>query len=139
MLLEYLAHHIGVPYIWGGKELKKDKGFDCSGFVQEGLEAIGIVKSSTLNSQNSQSLFNVLSGHVIMQKSAAPGDLLFFGQSITSVTHIAYALGPHYMLECGGGDNDKLKDAGMVRVRPIRKDLVAVIPIQQLLDKEVRI
>ena len=32
-VLVYADQYVGLPYVWGGKDLYRDGGFDCSGFV----------------------------------------------------------------------------------------------------------
>lgn len=39
-ILNYSFQYIGTPYVWGGNSL--DRGIDCSGFVKELYEKIGI-------------------------------------------------------------------------------------------------
>lgn len=137
--LTYAWQFIGTPYVWGGKELKRDRGYDCSGYVQEYLEALGIVKSGINNVMNSQQLYSRLMSHcTISVKVCNPGDLIFFGKNTSDIDHVGIAIGSSHMLEAGGG-SDKLLVSGMVRVRPIRKDYVAVLQIAELLEKNVRI
>lgn len=137
-MIGYGFQFIGTVYVWGGKELKKDAGYDCSGFVQELLESIGIVSSGINNAMSAQQLFDKLHSHVQGQKVAGAGDILFFGKDLKSLNHIAIALSDRLMLEAGGG-SDTLKQSGMVRMRPIRKDCVAILPINELIDKGVKL
>jgi cell wall-associated NlpC family hydrolase len=137
-MVGYGLQFIGTYYVWGGKELKKDKGYDCSGFVQELLESIGIVSSGINNAMSAQGLYDKLHSHVTGQKVAGFGDLLFFGKSLTGINHVAIALSDKLMLEAGGG-SDTLSASGMVRMRPIRKDCVVILPIHELIDQGVRI
>lgn len=137
--LTYAWQFIGTSYVWGGKELKRDRGYDCSGYVQEYLEALGIVKSGLNNVMNAQQLYSRLMSHCsISVKVCNPGDLIFFGKNTSDIDHVGIAIGFSHMLEAGGG-SDKLLVSGMVRVRPIRKDHVAVLQIAELLEKQVRI
>jgi cell wall-associated NlpC family hydrolase len=137
--LTYMWQFIGTPYVWGGKELKRDRGFDCSGYVQEYLEALGVVKSGVNNDMNAQQLYNRLSTYCsITVKVCSPGDIIFFGQSLTTITHIGIAIGSKHMIEAGGGSHNMLT-TGMVRIRPIRKDQVSALQIAELLEKKIKI
>jgi cell wall-associated NlpC family hydrolase len=137
--LTYAWQFVSTPYVWGGKELKRDRGFDCSGFTQEYLEALGIIKSGVTNDLNSQQQYARLSGFCSLSvKVCNYGDLLFFGKSTNEITHVAIAIGSSHMLEAGGGSHNMLT-TGMVRMRPIRRDYVGVLSIRELLQKQVRI
>lgn len=137
--LTYMWQFIGTPYIWGGKELKRDRGYDCSGYVQEYLEAMGIIKRGVMNDLNAQQIYSRLMSHCsISVKVCNPGDIVFFGNSTSDINHVGIAIGSSHMLEAGGG-SDKMPLTGMVRMSPIRKDHVAVLQIAELLEKNVRI
>jgi cell wall-associated NlpC family hydrolase len=126
-LVQYLFRFIGSRYQWGG-EGPYNVGFDCSGFVLEGLKAFGLWGK---NDATSQGIYE----HFLKAKGASSsrpdvGCLLFFGKDTKSITHIGVSINNYQFIEAGGGDS-KSVDKGMVRIRPNnwRKDLVAVIDI----------
>ena len=126
---EYLLSFVGRPYIWGGDGSGEcDGGFDCSGLVLEGLWAFGLYGGSDTTAQGLYKYLRAegwIPGPRFLEND---GDVLFFGKDTAHITHTAMALGDGLMVEAGGGGS-KCKSAaassGMVRVRPIRKDLVA--------------
>jgi cell wall-associated NlpC family hydrolase len=67
-LLRYAQTKIGIPYKLGGVT---DKGYDCSGFVQEVFGKISIKVPRTTE-------FQVNVGKEVSQKDARAGDLVFF-------------------------------------------------------------
>jgi len=120
---DYGKAFIGVEYKWGGKTV--ESGFDCSGFVSECLKSAGSLENKKL--LNSQGLYNHLVGDGI-SSAIMEDSLLFFGESVNSISHVAIAINDFQMIEAGGeGRLDT--DAGWVRIRPIsmRGDLVGVI------------
>lgn len=135
-LTEYLKHFIGRPYIWGGDGTGKTaNGFDCSGLVLEGLWALGLYTGSDVTAQG---LYNFLTKQANWREGnidhANDGDILFFGKSVTKITHVAVALGDGLMIEAGGGGSSCKSAAtstGFVRVRPIRKDVVACVYLKK--------
>jgi cell wall-associated NlpC family hydrolase len=132
LFLAILMSHIGVPYKWGGNN--RLEGFDCSGFVQEGLMSIGL---DPRGDQTAQGLFEILSQihNVKFINEPLRGDILFFGKDAESITHTAVAINSVLMIEAGGGGRNTttIEDAkahsAMVRVRPIRKDLVRIVEL----------
>lgn len=131
-LTDYLKTFIGRPYIWGGNGSGKTSGgFDCSGLILEGLWAFGLYAGTDTTAQG---LYDHLTktalwkdGHI---DHAGDGDLLFFGKSTAKITHVAVALGDGLMLEAGGGGSScktAATSTGFVRIRPIRKDVVACV------------
>ncbi len=74
----------GVPYLWGGRT---PMGFDCSGFVQQVMTAIGIAVPRDAHQQLLASRRLRLSDH------ARAGDLVFFGHIGGRMTHVGIALG----------------------------------------------
>ena len=131
LLINVALQHLNIPYIWGGK--CPLVGLDCSGLVQVILRAAGIDPPLDQNSQAYYNHFVSLPG--TKAGEYGPGALVFYGKNVRSITHIAWCLSEHQMIEAGGGDSTtrtlqdaKIKDA-YVKVMPIqrRKDLVAVL------------
>jgi cell wall-associated NlpC family hydrolase len=126
--IAYAMKFIGQPYEWGG-DGRKSKGFDCSGLIQEILWSIGALPHKINNQpvdMSAQALydyFKAKAGPV----SCANGNLVFFGKSISEITHVGLTLNEYQYVEAGGGDSKNL--AGMVRTRPVwyRGDKVAEI------------
>ena len=125
---DYAQKFIGRPYIWGGDgSAKCHGGFDCSGFVLEVLWAFGVYTGMDTTAQGL---------YAWAKKQKASKDpyfrRLFFGKDLKHITHVAIGsiLNTNLMIEAGGGDS-KCKtpetSTGMVRIRPLRKDLVADI------------
>jgi cell wall-associated NlpC family hydrolase len=133
-LTEYLKHFIGRPYIWSGDGTgPKHNGFDCSGLVLEGLWAMGLYTGSDISAQGIYNFFSK-KWKTRLPKNSKDGDLLFFGKSVKSITHVAVALGNGLMIEAGGGGSKcdtASNSTGFVRVRPItnRKDCLVSLYI----------
>lgn len=124
----YINCLVGTPYKLGGN-VPQDGGMDCSAVV---LELLRCISKWGTSDATAQMIYNTLAkknddekppmtSHFIMKDS-----LLFFGESTSKITHVAWAIGAGFMFEAGG--NDK---TGMCRFRKItwRKDLVAVVAL----------
>jgi cell wall-associated NlpC family hydrolase len=74
-----------------------------------------------------QQIFNTLVHTCSIHGEAMKGDVLFFGDTRSKITHIAIADNDWQMVEAGGGGQKST--SGMVRIRPIqhRKDLIAIL------------
>lgn len=83
-LCEYAIQFVGNPYVWGGTSLTK--GADCSGFVLSVYKNYGFTLPHYSGAQSNH-------GTEISYKDAQPGDLLFYGSSKTSITHVAIYIG----------------------------------------------
>lgn len=122
-LLDYAKSFIGIPYRYGGNSHLL--GFDCSGYALEIMRAAGYVKSGQDMSAND--LYKFIEPYCSTLDSVPrAGALVFFGESVTKITHVGFALDGYLMLEAGGGDSQtlELKDAiarnAFIRLRPIR-------------------
>jgi cell wall-associated NlpC family hydrolase len=95
---------LGTPYQWGGEA--PSTGFDCSGLVQYAYEQAGLALPRTAQQQYDAG------PHLPVTSPPQPGDLVFFGHSDRSVTHVGLALGEGRMV-------DAPHTGALVRVEPI--------------------
>ena len=131
MAMQYL----NVPYKWGGNNTL---GFDCSGLVLKVLDDVGI----TLPDMTSQQIYNWCVHKSKGRSSNRECDsLLFFGDNVNAITHVAISLGRindvFCMIEAGGAGKNSLqmsaeelaqRDARVrLRCQSTRRDLVASI------------
>lgn len=129
LLIAYAMSMLNTPYKWGGNNPLQ--GFDCSGLVQYVLKSAGMVPKQDFTAQKLYEYFENDSTH----NTYAPGSLVFYGESINKITHVALMIDRYRVIEAAGGDHTtltfddaKLKDAA-VRIRLVnyRPDLVAIL------------
>lgn len=129
VMLECALACLNVPYRWGGDN--PVQGMDCSGFVQWVLKSVGLDPKGDQTAQGLCDHFDRTGSHT----APTLGALVFFGESMTKVTHVALCLNEWQMIEAGGGNSlTKTKSdaealGACVRVRMItsRSDRVAII------------
>ncbi len=130
ILLAYANQLVGVNYKWGGNN--PIEGFDCSGLVMELLKSTG--EPLPASDMTAQQLFDHYQTHGEWNRIQA-GSLVWYGESVTKITHVAMLLDDTRVIEAAGGSqttldrNDAAVKNAFVRVRPIdyRKDRVAII------------
>lgn len=83
-IVEYAKRFIGNVYVYGGTSLTN--GVDCSGFTMRIYEHFGITIPRVAQDQ-----YNA--AEKIQQKDLLPGDLVFYGDSSGSITHVAMYIG----------------------------------------------
>jgi len=129
LMLDYGKRLIKTPYVWGGD--KPTIGLDCSGLVLELLKAIGVIGRKELD-MTAQGIYAFISSTPGGRDEVDKGDLIFFGTSLSKISHIAIAIDSNYMLEAGG-EGSVANDEGMVRIRPInwRSDFLVCKAIQR--------
>jgi cell wall-associated NlpC family hydrolase len=94
--VEYALSLRGTPYVYGGKT--PNPGMDCSGFV-----AFAARKAINVNFTGSaQNMYN--NSSKVSTDKAEPGDLLFFSDNGSSISHVGIYLGRNGM----GGNNDRM-------------------------------
>lgn len=82
-VLEYAAQFLGIPYVYGGST---PDGFDCSGFTS-------YVFKNTVGSipRVAQAQFDATTR--VTMDELLPGDLVFFGSSVSSISHVGIYVG----------------------------------------------
>jgi cell wall-associated NlpC family hydrolase len=128
LLKAYALQFVGLPYRWGGDDPMD--GFDCSGLVQEVLQAAGIDPPGDQTAHGLYTYFKTMG----LRSGRELGALAFYG-SREKITHVGFCLDSRSMLEAGGGGSKTTslegaaKQNAYIRIRPIegRKDLVTCI------------
>lgn len=132
--IEKAKSYLGVPYVWGGESFSEG-GFDCSGFIYVVLNGSGIKVSR----DTAQGYYKRYKDHEVSKNIIKAGDLLFFGKSKNSITHIAIAVSVNDMIESVGTKSNTIKKKGKgVCINPInrRKDLIAVVRFTENVSRE---
>lgn len=96
---------IGSPYVWGGESMAEG-GYDCSGALYTAANRAGY-KVSRLRAQDYSKL-----GKQIPLGSQMPGDCIFFGTSVSHITHCALYIGNGLMVESRGSSQNTKNNPG---------------------------
>lgn len=91
-LLEYIYSFLGAPYLWGGRTFF---GIDCSGFVQQIYRQLNIMLPRDASQQQ-------LVGSEVTLDAAKIGDLAFFINDKSKVTHVGIILDNHQIIHASG-------------------------------------
>ena len=89
--VDWALAQVGTPYIWGGET--PGVGFDCSGLVQAAYKVAGITLPRVAQDQYDATA-KLGPGDPLQ-----PGDLMFFGQSTSDVTHVGIYIGGGQMVD----------------------------------------
>ena len=108
-LSEYALKFIGVNYTWGGES--PEQGYDCSGFVQECLRACGC---DPQGDQAAQGLYNYFEELSYQTSKPKKDSILFFGDSMKGISHVAIAINSSQMIEASGEGRVET-DLGFIR------------------------
>ena len=112
------ARFSGAPYAWGGLT---PWGVDCSGLVQTTYAARGLALPRDSSEQANH-------GVPVAIGAIEPGDLLFFSESGSRISHVAMAGGDdtlvHSTLACGGFIIESWRPGS--RAARLREQLVAI-------------
>lgn len=94
VILGYAKQFLGAPYFWGGKSVH---GIDCSGFTQivHSLAGISIRRDSPMQFEDGTHVSDDITG-------GTPGDLLFFAENGTRITHVGILLEKNVMIHARG-------------------------------------
>ena len=92
-IIKLAIYLMGVPYLWGGKS---SFGYDCSGFVQMVLKAVGISIPRDTGLQIKTDWLKEIS-----ITDTQPGDLVFFFVD-NQINHVAFTTGEGKIIHCSG-------------------------------------
>ena len=135
--IELAKKYLGRPYVWGGN-CEDEGGYDCSGFVFQVLHQSGF----KVERDTAQGYYNTFSKYETSKTNIATGDLLFFGKSKKSITHIAIAIDNKTMIESIGNSKNTIKKPGKgISISNItrRKDLVAVCRFENVSRETLKV
>lgn len=133
ILEKYALRLLALPYVWGGDDPLV--GFDCSGYVIELMRSVGQLPMA--GDWRAQGLYDHFEAGARADALGVPrfGALVFYGRSVTEITHVAFALDTDRIAEFGGGGS-RVKSAAEAavanaygRIRPVdhRGDRVAIL------------
>jgi hypothetical protein len=93
-VLKMVNEFKGYPYFWGGRSAK---GFDCSGLVQTVFSLIGmkLPRDSWMQQQDGKYVTD-------NPEKAKPGDLYFFSDTGSKITHVGITLGKGRIIHARG-------------------------------------
>jgi hypothetical protein len=83
--VDWALAQVGTPYVWGGET--PGVGFDCSGLVQAAYDAAGINLPRVAQDQYDAG------PPLAPGQPLEPGDLVFFGQGPSAVSHVGIYVG----------------------------------------------
>jgi len=120
LALDYAFRFIGIPYYWGGDD--PIQGFDCSGFVIEVLQAVGLLPFGYKDIAGG--LWNKWKNHTVLK--ARPGCLALWFQpgfplSIQTCSHVELCLDEGYSIGSSGGGSKTITPAEAIRTNAFIK------------------
>lgn len=143
-LLLLVAHsYLNSHYIYASNGSHYENGvyyqsFDCSSYVLRCLQEVEFIKDK--KDRSAQMLYKYLMGREdrVFMGGISKDSILFFGESIKKITHVAIAIDNYHMIGCSSGDNttiniiEAVKRNAKVKIQRInyRNDLVASIKLE---------
>lgn len=94
-VISYAEQYVGLPYVWGGKDVVRDGGFDCSGYA---IWVFNNVCGTAIDADgtNAERLYGLCTS--VSREAAQPGDLVFFRGTYGGIDYIS-----HVGIYCGNG------------------------------------
>ena len=125
---------VGCPYVWGGGN--PWTGLDCSGFIIWIYQVFGLLPSGDWTAAGLADHFGNLPGGP--GGEPRPGDLAFYGESLSQASHVMMVSGPGQVVGASGGGHltttreEAATKGAMVKVKPTgyRSDLVVIVRVK---------
>ena len=122
-----------VPYKWAGND--EYVGVDCSGMIVAIFRRIGLISSRA--DYSSKMLYEKYSRY---PSRPGPGCLVFYGKNLEHITHVAFMINRHQVIEAAGAGSEcktveKAEELGArVRLNPhtYRTPLAIVDPFKSI-------
>lgn len=121
LALRVAWHYLGTPYIWGGDD---PSGFDCSGYVIEILQSVGVLpRSGDWSAAGLWDLFK--QGRRDLYSDYTAGDLIFWrARESDHIIHIEMLVDGTRSIGAQGGGSSNLTTAdawrknSYIKIRP---------------------
>jgi cell wall-associated NlpC family hydrolase len=93
-VVKLIKEFLGYPYFWGGRSVK---GFDCSGLIQTVYSLLGLKlpRDSWMQHRDGKFVSD-------QPGEAEPGDLYFFSDTGSKITHVGMATGAGRIIHARG-------------------------------------
>lgn len=117
---------IHSPYIWGGDD---PKGFDCSGYVIECLQSVGLIDRKI--DMTADDLMRHFASHTVRVPKA--GALLFRLNTKGKAYHVVICLNSKLYIGADGGDAEVVSEDIAWR----RNAYIKVRPIERVRDRDI--
>jgi cell wall-associated NlpC family hydrolase len=115
LMTQIAMHYLGTFYSWGGDD---PSGFDCSGFVLELLQSVGLVYSKT--DMTAEGLHQL-----IEWCEPAEGVLAFRLDANHRAVHVGYMIDAEHVIHASGGGSsvktkeDAIRANAFIKIRPV--------------------
>ncbi len=132
LAVEYARAFIGKPYMWGTAEIPglpghsaggddPIAGFDCSGFISEDLQAVGVLPHGVR--KTAQGLYTLFKPFIVA--AGYPGCLAFWLNEKGEATHVMLMVDSEFVIGASGGGSKTTTAAiaaeqnAFIKLRPL--------------------